>query len=55
MVETLAIFPATTHLPIQSTSSRTGQLIHAKYMREICSLLMHIPIYYNVISFFFET
>jgi hypothetical protein len=24
--------------------------MHAKYMHELCSLLMHIPIYYNVIS-----
>jgi hypothetical protein len=25
-------------------------LMHAKYMHELCSLLMHIPIYYNNIS-----
>jgi hypothetical protein len=25
-------------------------LMHAKYMHELCSLLMHIPTYYNVIS-----
>jgi hypothetical protein len=24
--------------------------MHAKYMHELCSLLMHIPTYYNVIS-----
>jgi hypothetical protein len=24
--------------------------MHAKYMYELCSLLMHIPTYYNVIS-----
>jgi hypothetical protein len=24
--------------------------MHVKYMHELCSLLMHIPIYYNVIS-----
>jgi hypothetical protein len=23
--------------------------MHAKYMHELCSLLMHIPIYYNVL------
>jgi hypothetical protein len=27
-------------------------VMHAKYMHELCSLLMHIPIYYNVISFY---
>jgi hypothetical protein len=25
-------------------------LMHAKYMHKLCSLLMHIPIYYNAIS-----
>jgi hypothetical protein len=25
-------------------------LMHAKYMHALCSLLMHIPTYYNVIS-----
>jgi hypothetical protein len=25
-------------------------LMHVKYMHELCSLLMHIPTYYNVIS-----
>jgi hypothetical protein len=24
--------------------------MHAKYMHELCSLLIHIPTYYNVIS-----
>jgi hypothetical protein len=27
-----------------------GMLVHAKYMHEFCSLLMHILTYYNVIS-----
>jgi hypothetical protein len=26
------------------------QVMHAKYMHELCSLLMHIPTNYNVIS-----
>jgi nicotinamide riboside transporter PnuC len=29
-----------------------GSLMHAKYMRELYSLLMHIPTYYNVIRFY---
>jgi hypothetical protein len=29
---------------------KTGHVMHAKYMHELCSLLMHIPTYYNVIS-----
>jgi hypothetical protein len=27
-------------------------LMHAIYMHELCSLLLHIPTYYNVISFY---
>jgi hypothetical protein len=27
-----------------------GIMMHAKYMHELCSLLMHIPTYYNVIN-----
>jgi hypothetical protein len=26
--------------------------MHAKYMHELCSLLIYIPTYYNVISFY---
>jgi hypothetical protein len=33
-----------------SHRSRVRWLMHAKYMHELCSLLMHIPTYYNVIS-----
>jgi hypothetical protein len=25
-------------------------LMHAKFLHELCNLLMHIPTYYNVIS-----
>jgi hypothetical protein len=25
-------------------------MMHAVYMHELCSLLMHIPTYYNVVS-----
>jgi hypothetical protein len=30
----------------------TGALMHAKYMHELCSLLMYITTYYNVISYY---
>jgi hypothetical protein len=30
----------------------SNYVMHAKYMHDLCSLLMHIPIYYNVISFY---
>jgi preprotein translocase subunit SecY len=29
--------------------ARDEMMMHTKYMHEQCSLLMHIPIYYNVI------
>jgi hypothetical protein len=31
-------------------SDHDGAMMHAKYMHELCSLLMHIPTYYNAIS-----
>jgi hypothetical protein len=27
-----------------------GMLMHAKYVYDLCSLLMHIPTYYNIIG-----
>jgi hypothetical protein len=36
--------------PMTSRSRSNGFLMHAKYMHDLCSLLMHIPTYYNVIS-----
>jgi hypothetical protein len=32
--------------------SKSMPLMHAKYMHKLCSLLMHIPTYYNVISYY---
>jgi hypothetical protein len=29
-----------------------GMVMHAKYMHELCNLLMYIPIYYNVITYY---
>jgi hypothetical protein len=36
--------------PQMAATANHNRLMHAKYTHERCSLLMHIPTYYNIIS-----
>jgi hypothetical protein len=35
---------------VKSALDASRRVMHAKYMHDLCSLLMHIPTYYNIIS-----
>jgi hypothetical protein len=45
-----------TYIKVENVKEKkaNGPMMHAKYMHKLCSLLMHIPTYYNIIIIFYN-